>query len=352
MLKYNIDDGFLDSLVRGYRSAFLSAEDYSNLAQSQSVEDIRMHLQTTDYGNFLESEGANAVRISALHTAATDKMVREFNYLRCHAVYPLSQFLDYVTHGFMIDNVALILTGTLRNPTKEYMDELITKCHPLGYFPTLAAVSLAGTSEGKLLPGSSQGIDNMFKEIMLETPLAVYFSSNFVTGDLREKDIEEIKAKLYRSYLQSFHSFCMELGGVTAEMMGPILQFEADRRAINITFNSLQTELNKDDRAGMFPSIGFLIPEGHLKLKNAEDEEAVKRAIGHIQIYKSIMEKHESNAQKNLEDFFWEQEVEMCKRVFDQQFHYGVFYAFVKLREQVCSLPQHPRSSAAAAVRF
>ncbi len=25
----------------------------------------------------------------------------------------------------------------------------------------------------------------------------------------------------------------------------------------------------------------------------------------------------------------------MSKRVFDQQFHYGVFYAFVKLREQV-----------------
>jgi V-type H+-transporting ATPase subunit d len=343
MLKFNIDDGFLDSLVRGYRSGFLSAEDYSNLAQSQTVEDIRMHLQTTEYGNFLESENANAVRISALHTAATDKMVKEFNYLRCHAVYPLSQFLDYVTHGFMIDNVALILTGTLRNPTKEYMDELMSKCHPLGYFPTLAAVSLAGTSEGKLLPGSSQGIDNMFKEIMLETPLAVYFSSNFVTGDLREKDIEEIKAKLYRSYLHSFHSFCMELGGVTAELMGPILQFEADRRAINITFNSLQTELNKDDRAGMFPSIGFLLPEGHLKLKNAEDDEAVKRAISHIQIYKTIMEKHESNAQKNLEDFFWEQEVEMCKRVFDQQFHYGVFYAFVKLREQVraASRPLH-----------
>ena len=86
----------------------------------------------------------------------------------------------------------------------------------------------------------------------------------------------------------------------------------------------------------MFPSIGFLIPEGHLKLKNAEDDEAVRRAICHVQMYKTIMEKHESNAQKNLEDFFWEQEVEMCKRVFDQQFHYGVFYAFVKLREQVC----------------
>ncbi len=82
----------------------------------------------------------------------------------------------------MIDNVALILTGTLRNPTKEYMDELISKCHPLGYFPTLAAVSLAGTFESKLLPGTTAGIDNMFKEIMLETPLAVYFSSNFVTG--------------------------------------------------------------------------------------------------------------------------------------------------------------------------
>ncbi len=54
-------------------------------------------------------------------------------------------------------------------------------------------------------------------------------------------------------------------------------------------------------------------------------------------MYKTIMEKHESNAQKNLEDFFWEQEVEMCKRKFDQQFHNGVFHAFVKLREQQVS---------------
>jgi V-type H+-transporting ATPase subunit d len=34
--------------------------------------------------------------------------------------------------------------------------------------------------------------------------------------------------------------------------MGEILSFEADRRAINITINSLDTELRKEDREDLY----------------------------------------------------------------------------------------------------
>lgn len=61
-------------------------------------------------------------------------------------------------------------------------------------------------------------------------------------------NIEIIRNTLYKAYLQDFYKYCQTLGGATAEVMGEILQFEADRRAINITINSFGTELKKEER--------------------------------------------------------------------------------------------------------
>ena len=56
-------------------------------------------------------------------------------------------------------------------------------------------------------------------------------------------------------------------------------QFEADRRTINITINSFGTELQRDDRARMYPRFGKLYPEGTAKLEKCDDYEAVKTAL-------------------------------------------------------------------------
>ena len=88
------------------------------------------------------------------------------------------------------------------------------------------------------------------------------------------------------------------MGGATAEVMGGILQLEADRRAINITVhpypypihltltltltpnpnpnlnpnptpnqvNSLDTDLDLKQREKLYPTIGLLFPEGTSRL--------------------------------------------------------------------------------------
>lgn len=58
--------------------------------------------------------------------------------------------------------------------------------------------------------------------------------------------------KLYKSYLEAFHKFCKNRGDVTAEVTCPILEFEADRHAFIITFNSFGAELSKDDRKPLY----------------------------------------------------------------------------------------------------
>merc|ERR1711878_147875 len=124
-----------------------------------------LHLQSTDYGNFLANE--STLQVSVIDEKLRDKLVTEFQHMRNQATGTLAQFLDYITYGYMIDNIVLLITGTLH---QRPISELVGKCHPLGSFE-----------------------------------------------QMDEMNIEIIRNTLYKSYLESFYNFCKNIGGETAD---------------------------------------------------------------------------------------------------------------------------------------
>lgn len=54
-LTFNIHGGYLEAIVRGHRSGVLTAADYNNLCQCESLDDIKMHLSATEYGPYLQN---------------------------------------------------------------------------------------------------------------------------------------------------------------------------------------------------------------------------------------------------------------------------------------------------------
>jgi V-type H+-transporting ATPase subunit d len=127
--------------------------------------------------------------------------------------------------------------------------------------------------------------------------------------------------------------------------MKEILSFEADRRTINITINSFNTDLSKDQRAKLFPSIGNLFPAGNNYLAKADEMEQVKQVCDMVPDYRSFFDSSGSNAgaageldesslASKLEERFFSLEVHFNKQAFLQQFQYGVFYSYFKLKEQ------------------
>jgi V-type H+-transporting ATPase subunit d len=126
--------------------------------------------------------------------------------------------------------------------------------------------------------------------------------------------------------------------------MGRILAFEADRRTINITINSIGTGLSKEQRARLFPTIGRLFPGGNNALAKAEEIDQVRTACESVTEYRGFFEGvgvnggasrgDEEGAAAQIEDKFFVEEVNLNKMAFLQQFQYGVFYAYVKLKEQ------------------
>ena len=135
---WNMDDGFVDAMVRGWRSTFLSDTEYTNLKEGgrrkegggkEDFEDMRLALQETDYGNFLSAEPALDPKI--IGRRATAKWVRELKYFRATATGPLARFLDYVAYEYMIENILDLIKAATSAQTVD-VEAVVENCHPLG----------------------------------------------------------------------------------------------------------------------------------------------------------------------------------------------------------------------------
>ena len=294
--------------------------------------DLKLQLSPF-YGDYLANV-PSPLSTSIIASKTTDKLIAEFRYIRAQSTSTLAKFLDYITYAYMIDNVALLITGTLHERDTR---ELLDRCHPLGWFETMPVLCVASN------------IEELYTSVLVETPLAPYFKDNLSSTDLDDLNIEIIRNTLYKSYLEDFHEFCTQdpamAGTPTAEIMAEILAFEADRRAINITLNSFGTDLSKQDRRKLYPSFGKLYPEGAMLLSKAEDIDSVRAAVEGVAEYKAFFEQGGFGSggmmggqqPKSLEDLFYQKEMEIAKMAFTQQFNYGIIFAWVKLREQVYS---------------
>jgi V-type H+-transporting ATPase subunit d len=142
-------------------------------------------------------------------------------------------------------------------------------------------------------------------------------------------------------YLEDFYSFCEAMGGETAEVMCGLLRARADRAAINITLNSFGTQLNDPTmrdtaRRNLYPSIGELYPAGTELLAKVDEDMKLAQALSSYPLYKAIFDKllNSSPEDFSIDDEFYRREVRLYELAFESQMHLGVFYAYVKLKEQ------------------
>lgn len=338
MATFNIHHGFPEALVRGMRSSFLADSDYHHLTQCENLDDFRLNLSETDYSEGIQDNAA--LTPTSLQSAAVEKLVTEFQYLRTQAIEPLSTFLDFITYEYMIENVMLLLKGSLSGRD---INELIAQCHPLGMFRESTMRSIP------TFESNAKGYSDLYQTVLVDTPVGPYFSqflqeSSDRFGDsrnvLEEVEIEIIKSSLIKYWIEDFAQFVDKLGGETKRIMGDLLKVRADTNAINITLNSFGTPLNEpamraSDRKRLYPAVGHLYPAGTSMLADVADEDELGRVLELFPQYSAIWNIHAGGSgDKSIDDAFYERDVLQLELAFEGQMHFATFYAYVKLKEQ------------------
>ena len=264
----------------------------------------------------------------------------EFQYLRTQAIEPLSTFLDFITYEYMIENVMLLLKGSLSGRD---INELMAQCHPLGMFKESTMRSIP------TFESNAKGYSDLYQTVLVDTPVGPYFSqflqeSSDRFGDsrnvLEEVEIEIIKSSLIKYWIEDFAQFVDKLGGETQQIMGDLLKVRADTNAINITLNSFGTPLNEpamraSDRKRLYPAVGHLYPAGTSMLADVADEDELGRVLELFPQYSAIWNIHAGGSgDKSIDDAFYERDVQQLELAFEGQMHFATFYAYVKLKEQ------------------
>ena len=331
-------------------------------------EDFKNQLLNTDYFDVLHGDNEK-VTSNYLSKKLQNQYVKDFKYLRSVASPDLALFMDFITYGYMIDNVVVLIAGALRSfdAMGDDLDseELLGRCHPLGMFDTLPALMVATS------------VDEIYNTVLCESPLAPYFRGCFSADDLDEVHIELIRNHLWKSYLEDFNNHCQLSPSVnysTRELMNKILGFEADRRVINIAVNSCGNErLSKAERLKLFPRYGPLWQSGiSQKLANVDDLDQIRGLLDPIPAFRGLLNDYLSGGGKSaglekvssttsyelpkvsggtgigngnstsnfaseprtLEENFFEHEVKLCKEAFEEQCTFAIFYAWSRLKEQ------------------
>lgn len=260
-------------------------------------------------------------------------------------MHPVTTFLDYITYEYMIENVMLLLRGTLSGRN---VNELVAQCHPLGMFKESTMKSIP------TFEASPRGYAELYETVLVDTPVGPYFqryldaasastmaNASEVRGVLEEVQIEILKNSLMKLYLEDFYTFCEKMGGETADIMCALLRAKADRYSISITLNSFGTPLNdptmrETDRKKLYPSIGELYPAGIELLSRVDEDSKLVQALSSFPAYRLMFDKflNSSPDDFSIDDEFYKNEVRLLELSFESQMHLGVFYAYVKLKEQ------------------
>jgi V-type H+-transporting ATPase subunit d len=297
------------------------------------------------------------ILVSTITKKCYEKLADEFNFLKAQTVEPLNTFMEFIAREKMIDNVVMIIQGALNNKAPKEMEE---KIHPLGTFEGMKVIM----SESFDVQG---GFDDVYRIFLVDTPIGKYFEAYLEeagrekdemakpqdhTGAgaiLTKQDLEIMKACLKKAWLEDFNNYCQSQGGTTAEVMGHLLNTEADFRVLLVSLNALGTAISTEDklqeRNNMYPGFGYLYPEGQNALRKAWNESTVKAAVEPYPRYQEMYDKvkqfydQESGdgnrgSYQSIEDLIYSENVKMYEMAFEQQYHYGVFFSWIKLREQ------------------
>eukprot|EP00347_Sterkiella_histriomuscorum_P019488 403341437 len=363
MISFNADDGYPEAIIRSLRKGFLREETYNQLKACSNLNEFKLVLEDTDYGPYIVNE-PNPIEIVVLKKRCKEKLMSEIQHLIGQTTQPLNGFLQMMLHGYQIENVVGVIEGVKNDQPLEL---LLKGLDPLGYFPELKNIR---TVEG-------DDYATLYQQVLVDLPIGNYFrkfleicigsigndgaikkDARFISDLMKDYKAEKIKNMLKKIWIGEFHKYSMQLPDVSRQTMDDLLKFESDCMTIQIIFNSIDIKGLSDargregERRKYINNLGYLYPDRDRELTEADSFEKLKDACKGFEYERMLQQVSDVPSRDKQSDFGGAKDggssyssnmsiddvmfIEKSKRysmAFENQFHYGVFYAYLKLRE-------------------
>ena len=345
LLFFNVDDGYSEALLRGFRKSILGDQQYTALRNTTNLKDFKSVLIDTDYSDYVKDY--TETDTSALKMLLKKKLADEIDQVQSVAGPDLDKFIEMIRHKYMIDNVINIIEG-IKNKTDKNVIE--ARNEPLGYLKEISG----------LLKLDYKKIEDLYEDVLIDTEVGVYFSKFLeevlassdsknvatINNYLQSLKPEEIKNYLKKIWLEYFYHFCKTLNPTTSEIMENLLKYEADCQTIQIIYNSLayNNQFQEEERKKVIPYFGFLYPETTTQLIKCNSLEQLKQILqpfpDYYELVKEIPDPKKldefglQSGLKTLDDLMFKESMKRYSIAFEQQFHFACFYAYIKIKEQ------------------
>jgi V-type H+-transporting ATPase subunit d len=295
-----------------------------------------------------------------------EKLYHEIQHLLAHAVYPLNQFLHMMLHKYQIENVVFIIEGL---KGQRSMEELMRTADPLGFFPELKNIQ----------PIEGDDYASLYQAVLVDLPVGVYFrkflnevtagvvredgqdvDTKYISEVMKDYSLQQIQLRVKKIWLHEFYEFCTtKLNEKSVEIMGDLLKFESDMMTIQVIENSrnysqlVSARGREAERKKYISKVGYLYPDRSDRLSNVQDFKSLVAAL-EASPYEAMLKQVSANDENRNEaenngvtigKFLFSCEltrsdevmlVESSRRfsvAFEDGFHYGCFYAYLKLKE-------------------
>ena len=345
LIFFNVDDGYSEALLRGFRKSILGEQQYTALRNTTNLKDFKSVLIDTDYSDYVKDY--TETDTSALKMLLKKKLADEIDQVQSVAGPDLDKFIEMIRHKYMIVNVINIIEG-IKNKTDKNVIE--ARNEPLGYLKEISG----------LLKLDYKKIEDLYEDVLIDTEVGVYFSKFLeevlamsdsknvatINNFLQSLKPEEIKNYLKKIWLEYFYHFCKTLNPTTSEIMEDLLKYEADCQTIQIVYNSLayNNQFQEEERKKVIPYFGFLYPETTTQLIKCNSLENLRQILQPFPDYyelvreipdpKKLDEFGLQSGLKTLDDLMFKESMKRYSIAFEQQFHFACFYAYIKIKEQ------------------